>query len=403
MAKGLTVSRHADLPVLFRIGIMRTLPYLLARFRQAETHAREIDRKQAQRVLSYTIKLDEVWPQVRDLLIAMAPKMEQAGHRDDWVVLLEAGIEKSQKLGDLEAEAELRFHLGVLYNELARYDEARSQFEGSAAYFQNINHSDKQARALNSLANVKRCQRRFDEAKQLVDTALELFGQEKAGQLHSYLVLGLIAMEQYNWLEAYNFFSKSLALSELTDNQRMIAWNLNNLCITSWGLKRYEDAITYYERAMSLFHIIQDPVHSATAKMNLGIVYVELGRYSEALKLYLVIESIFVQTQDKLRLAMLNNNKGMVYHQLQQCNEAENAYKLSIELWQQIGNIQSLVNVMDNLGLLYLAQGLYDNAIATFQDALNQLAQIKNDPNYDYFFDMVAAHLRDAIEQHAPE
>ena len=107
----------------------------------------------------------------------------------------------------------------------------------------------------------------------------------------------------------------------------------------------------------------------------------------------------FHKTEAWFRLAAINNNKALVYQQLQQWDKAKEAYELSIKQWQRIGNMNQVVNAMDNLGLVYLEQNLCDEAIAIFQDALNQLAQIENDPTYDDLFEMVSSHLQDVRER----
>lgn len=400
-----TVIKSPNYPAIFHSGIMRATQHLLARIQQLASYllpSKNV-REQVLHTLTFALIWDDTWPVARDLLLQIASKMEQAGYRKEWMVYLEGGIEQSQKLGDVEAEAELRFHLGVLYQRLAQYDEARCQHEFSAAYFEKVGNSYHQARALNRLATVARRQQRFEEATELVQRALSLSQEGKEEIAYSYLVLGTIAFDQRDWQNAYDLLSKSLALWEESDNQRMIAWGLTNFGMVLSALKRYDEAIACYARAISLFEAIQDPAHLATARMNLGNVYLQLGRFTDALDLYLEAEPTFRRTQDRLRLAMVNNNKGMAYQKLEQWDKAKHAYLFSIELWRELGNIGLLVNVMDNLGLVYSNQGLYNEARVTFQDPLDKLAQIKHQHTYDYLFTMVSTHLQEAMTKNVDE
>jgi tetratricopeptide (TPR) repeat protein len=382
---------------MFREYVLRSATYILERIQEKTDSFPTDQRELALHTLSYTFKLPDAWPLTRKLLLIIAPKMEQAGYGDEWSAYLESGIQQSQQLGDTQAEAELRFHLGELYQYQAKYDHAHTQLEASLAYFEQVGNPYHQAQALNRLAGVVRRQGKLEEATQVARRGLALSAESKREQAFSYLVLGLIAFDQRDSQKARHLFEKSIILSEATNNERLIGWGLTSLGMAQWGLQQYKEAITYYERAINLFERIQDPVHQAITRMNQGNAYLKFDRFSDALTSYLEAEPIFRQTQDLFHLAVVNNNKGMVYHKLQNWNQAEYAYRFSIEQWQDIGNIGSLVNVLDNLGLLYIELSMYDKAISTFQEALTWLAHIQNESNYKHLFSMVTANLDQAM------
>lgn len=388
-----------DYNAIFWRGAVRSGTYIIQRRLQTATILSTKDQGQVFHTLTYTLESDEVWGTARDLILVAAPDMEQAGHRNEWMDKVNQGIARSHTLKDLTTKAWLHIYLGELYQYQAEYDNARTQFEASIAHFGKENKVGEHARALNSLANVFRSERHFSKARELVNEALEIAGELKETQLHSSLVRSVIGIDSYDWQKAKYFSERSLALAQEINNQRMEAWSFNNLLGASWGLKEYELAIQYYEEAIRLFHIVTDPVHEALAKMNIGLVYVALNELDQALELYLAAESIFSQRQDWAYVAMLNNNLGMAYYQLQQWDKAEDAYRICINQWKRLSNIRELVNVMDNLGLLYLAQGFYDRAIEVFSDALILLEKIKDDPNYDLFFNVVSENLSSAREQ----
>jgi tetratricopeptide (TPR) repeat protein len=326
----------------------------------------------------------------------MAPKLEQAGYRDEWMAYLEQGIRQSRHLGDLEAEAELHLQLGVLDELRGNYEEASRHFEASAHGFETLNSPLNQARALNRLAYVARRQRQFEVAARWVEAALDLLEEQEAERAYSYLVLGAIALDQQHWPEAADYFQKSLSLAERQNNGRMMARTLLGLGVAWRGLAKYQEAITSYQRAMALFAEIQDPIHHSVAQMNLGNVYLALEQPSEALKCYLPAERIFRQAQDRLSLAQINHNIGLVYSQLQQWEQAKEVYLLSISQQREVGNVALLVDTLNELGLLYLARGQLAKAIATFKEALNQLAKIEHEPGYESLCQLIATNLHRA-------
>ncbi len=386
----------ADYPAIFRTYIIKSTRHILARVRQAGPILSSGEQNQILHTLSYALKIPEAWPDSRGLLLTAAPKMEQAGRRDGWRPYLEQGIHQSQQLGDLEAEAELHFQVGILGELRSKYEEARTHFEASAAIFERLNAPRNQARALNRLAYIARLQRQFEEAISLVETVGQLLEAEGGQPAYSYFVLGLVALDKRNWPEAVDFSKKSLSLWGRENNQRMMGRSLITIVAALSSLKKHQEAIEACQKAIVLFKEIQDPIYQAVAQLHLGNVYLLLKQPLESLRLYLPAKRTFRRAQYKLRLAMVNNNMGMAYRLLRQWDKAERAYLSSLELQQEMGNIALLVNTMDELGLLYLQHKQHKKAVATFEEALNRLAQIKGEPNYNFLLKMVTSHLQEA-------
>jgi tetratricopeptide (TPR) repeat protein len=390
-----------DYPAIFRGYIVRNTQDVLARVRQAGAILPPAERDQALHTLSYALKLPEAWPDTRALLLTMAPKMEQAGYRDEWMPYLEEGIQQSQALDDPEAEAELHFQLGRVYRLRAKYGEARAHLEASARGFERLNASLSQARVLNRLAQVARLERQFAEATRLAEDALSLLGEQDTERGYSYLILGMVAFDKREWPEAVDLLRLSLSLWEKENNQRMMGRSLMSIGAALLPMKRYEEAIDVCQKAIVLFEEIQDQIYQAITQMNLGNVYHYIDQSDKAIELHLRAERVFRRAQDRFYLAHVNHNIGMAYRKLQQWDKAEEAYLKSITQQEQIGNIAWLVDTMDGLGLTYLEQGQPEKAVATFEEALKRLAEIEGEPGYESLFEMVSGHLREASEKAA--
>jgi tetratricopeptide (TPR) repeat protein len=177
----------------------------------------------------------------------------------------------------------------------------------------------------------------------------------------------------------------------------MIAWSHVNAGAALWGAGKHEDAILAYRQAIALFERSEDPLHLAAAQMNLGNVYIALKQFEEALRQYEFALPVFREMSDTRRLAAVYNNMGMAYRNMQQGREAEHAFLLSIGQWQKSADVAALINTMDNLGESYLERGLREEAVSTLRDALEALKGIKDDPAHDRLYEMVSAHLREAM------
>jgi tetratricopeptide (TPR) repeat protein len=323
--------------------------------------------------------------------------MEQAGHRDDWIPYLEQGILQSNLLADLQAEAELRLHLGYLYQLIGKLAEADTQSRFSAKCFESLDELHGRARALNRLAYIARLQRKYDEANKFIEIVLGLLDEEDPERANSHFVLGIIAFDTRDWQNALHHFQCSLHVWQKQGDKRQIAWGLRNLGPTLHEMGRYEQAVECYSNAIKLLEEMHDLAQQAVTQMNLGVVYLTLDQPQQALGLFLCADPILRKVCDDLHRAMNYCNMGIAHRMLKEWNQAEASLLSSVERWEQIGNTEAIANVIDELGLVYLEQGLLEKAMATFQDALERLAPIENEPGYQHRYETIKKHLEKAI------
>ncbi len=353
-------------------------------------------RARAQNVLSYTLQEAEVWPTTRDLLLTMAPKMEMAGYRNDWLPYLEMGLTRSQSHKDYQAQAELQLHIGHLYRLLSDFTRAGERLRASITTFINLKDRYGQARALNQMAYVAYAQQEYDEAKKLAEGALELVDKVDIERAMSLSVLGIVALEHRNWQEAEFYHREALQIRTRQGRRRQIAWSLQNLGYALRGQKKFDLAISSYEQAIAILQEVQDPGNCAIAYMNLGITYSVTGQPEQSIKLYELAESSFRNLHDLLNLAKVLTSKGLDYTALSAWENAERAFIESIELFRTLGHTGWRLNAADGLGLVYLRQGNADKAREIFVAALAELPQILGTPRHKYLATVLPMHLAEA-------
>jgi len=380
----------------FREYIVQSVAHILVNVHAIDSLLPEDVRVQALHTLSYALSLPEAWPTTRELLLCMAPKMEQAGFRGEWIAYLVAGAKLSQALNDINAEAELNYHIGFLYQLLANYSEARNSLGLSSKQFAYLVDRRNQAKALNREAYVARLQRLYTEANTLVDQALALLADDEPQREFSFYVKGMIAIDNSEPECADHWFKESLTLVEKQGNRRLVALRTGNLGLAYRMQARYAEAKVCYEQSIDLFAQVQDFVQQAMMYMNLGNVYLLCNEPSEALQLYNLAEPSIHLVRDELHLAMLDLNRGIALRCLRQWQKAEQLLQHSILRWQQLGNIYWLINTMDDLGLVYFEQDDMVKAIDTFRNALIKLETIAIEPGYTGLYKSLSAHIHEA-------
>ncbi len=388
---------HAAYPAVFRQYIQRSAQIALEIVRSAGPVLPAEQREQSLHTLEFAMGLPEAWPEARDLLIDLGPRLDRAGMRQDAVQFLQRAIEQCEAIGDAAGQAEFEVQLATLRVAAGRMDEGRALLQASAARFAALGDRHNQARALNNWAYLELVQQRTDSASQLVRQAMSMASPDDSETTYGQFVLGCLAMERRDWTDALACFQQALAGWRRHDDPVMEARSLTNLGAAQRGLGLFDEAIGSFSEAIALMETLDDPVNQALTRMNLGNLYWAKGEPQQALALFVQAEPVFRQTQDDLRLARVNNGLGVVSLQLGQMEQARAALTTSIALSRKVGDRRLAANALDTLGELHLRQGEPVEALARHDDALAVLAELVDKPGFESLVAEIQGHRQEAL------
>lgn len=383
---------------LFQEYVISGTRYSVANIQAAPALFSNLERRQALHNLSFALRIEQAWPVARDLLLAMAPKMERAGFRDEWIPYLQQGIEQSRLLQDKEVEAELWFHLGNIWRLQGKLDTAHECLTCSCQYFGHLKLTHGRAKVLNQLAQVCRLQGHYIQAKDHLNSALRLLNKDDPERASSFFVRGLIALDEHKWKDAEDAFDTSCRIWQADNDNRKIAWSLQNLGRTLRAQGRYAEAIRLYDKSIKLLDANHDLLNKAIVHMNLGVLYSLQHQSYKALDFYILALPIFRKVQDDVHLAMVYINMAIEYRILGKWDEAESICLLSLDLTRKLGRTRSYLNAMDELGLIYIGMGQFECAIKVFQAAIEQLPDLDGSPGYERCSYLLTTHLQEAVE-----
>jgi tetratricopeptide (TPR) repeat protein len=382
---------------LFHEYICAGLRQAAARVREAEPLVPEPEREQAWHLLSYAFQVDEAWPLTRELLQALAPKMEQAGFRGEWLPYLNHALDLAQKNVDQSACAAIALWLGQMHRLLSDYETADQHVLAAIALASATGSAWDQAHALNERAWLKYLQQDFATAQALAQQALALLAPDDPERGMSHRVLGMIAVEQGQWHEAESQHRTALAFFQRQPEQRKSVWALQNLGAALSGQARYAEAIACYQQAIDLMSQLGDIYNQSIARMNLGITFFHTGQLEDALEQFQIAEHHFRKLADRLNQAKITNNLGLLYIHLQRYDQAEQMFRISIDLYQQLKDVGRGLNAMDGLAMALLAQGRNTEALAILDAALERLQSAPQLPNYNYLLNSLQTHRAEAL------
>ncbi len=389
------MSQHSTHRTVFQDYIRAGVQASLARVQAAEHIVPELDRQQAWHMLSFALDVPEVWDVTCALLLALAPKMEQAGFRQAWMVYLVEAHKQSKNWNDWQAAAEFELQIGLLHRLLSHFDEARQWTSASVEHFAALGFSEGEARALNELAWVENLLQHHSIASQYARQALALVNEPLVNAM-SYRVLGMIAQDQANWNDAEIFHHQSLALFKKLNHKRFIAWGMQNLAIALNWQGKFQEAIKLYRQAAKILAVLSDKQHEAIVLMNLALTYQNNRQFARALISGIQAKAILEKLGDKLNLARVETNLGLVYYRLLKFEQAINSFRISSQYHADLGNKHLALNALDGLAMSLIALKQYEDAINILTQALNELPTIFNKPNHSYLLESMTKHLDEA-------
>ena len=333
----------------------------------------ESQRQQIWHLLSYGLTLDGSWPQVRELLLALAPKMEQAGFREEWLSYLARGLDQARTLGDRRAEAEINLQVGFLYLRLRHLDTAQAHLTAAQDLFTALDDLAGRCAAMNRLAATFRYAGDLAQARSLITYTLSALPEGTAEWAYSHFAAGLLYRELLDLNVARQHFEQSLVVSIRLGNRRQTGLCILNLGLVHFERKAYAQAADRAVAARVIFEEIGDLHNLASVLMNAGNAYSQMNQVDQALALFAQAEAIFHRLHDSVSLAMIHCNQGIAYRQLQRFDDAIQAFQAGIVLWDQVGNLKRRINLVSGLGKAQMDLAQFDAALATLTTGLAEL------------------------------
>ncbi|MEZ4712346.1 MAG: tetratricopeptide repeat protein [Caldilineaceae bacterium] len=379
---------YVDLFTEYVIGGVRAS---LAQVRAHEYVVPDDVREQAWHVLSFALEVEAAWAATKELLLELAPKMEQGGFRETWIPYLEQGVRKSVESRDWTAENELCYQIGLLYRLLNKHDSARVWL--SRALNNHVLDKSTRAQIFNQFAYLEWQQGDVSRSIEYARSALQLIDDLHVERAMAFSVLGLIAVERSQWQEAESYHRQALQIRETSGAQRQVAQSLQNLAVALRCQNRFAEAINAFRQARLIFEQIGDKTSNAIASMNLGLAKFYSGDVWAAFEQYEFAEAIFLKHDDLLNQARICVNFGLAYLKIDRVEQAEQSFDRAVKLFAEIGNEGQRLNAVDGLALAYMAQNRYAEANKLLLQSLQDLSLAKDIPNHSRLEQIMHEHL----------
>jgi tetratricopeptide (TPR) repeat protein len=387
-------ASQADYGDLFVEYMAGGLQMSLTRIQAESRLLTDADRQQAWHTLSYALDIDRLWPLSCALLLALAPKLEQAGYREEWLVFLTTGIERARAYGDRPSLAELAYHAGLIERYLSRYGQAHAHLSESAALSAQLGHYARQGRTLNQLAYVEYERAHYRVAEELAQRALALPQLPQLEHAMAQGILGLTANEDGRYEDAITHHRHALEIRRQAGDRRTMAWSLQNIGYAYRRQGQADEAILYLNEAAEILSALNDTYHHAIVLLNLGSSYIEAGQPDEAIEPLLRARQVFIQLGATRMLANTYVSLGNEYSDLGDIDSAIQHYRLAVEHFGQIASLGDQLNAQFGLANALLEKGENNAAEENLLAIEARLPSIANNPfHYNYLSIRVPSQL----------
>lgn len=197
----------------------------------------------------------------------------------------------------------------------------------------------------------------------------------EAAQALAYLGLVYVNTGKYAQAEEQLQIALSLRKEKLNESHELIAATYNDLGLVYSQIDK-DKALDYFELAISMYKNIHGADHPkiAIANINTGIIYRDLTLYGDAIDNFesalKTWEKVYPGAHQTKAIALYN--LGQTYLKMGYQKGASGYYEQALTMYEAVYGKKhpEVANVLNAIGNLELSQNMYDNALTTYQKAI---------------------------------
>ncbi|MCE5194362.1 MAG: CHAT domain-containing protein [Nitrospiraceae bacterium] len=203
------------------------------------------------------------------------------------------------------------------------------------------------------------------------------FAADNAKEAEKLWELGEKAYNSKKYNEALSYYQKSLSLCAADLECR--SSNFNGLGRSYEALGDDKKALSYYEEALKIERQRNNKDGIATNLFNVGAIYREtFNQYEKSLIFLKESERIFRELGDKTSLAIVLFHSGKALNSLGKYQDAMSYFNESIKLNRELKDTQAVAANLNLIGNVYAKLGQYDKPISYYEEALAINKKINN-------------------------
>jgi tetratricopeptide (TPR) repeat protein len=278
------------------------------------------------------------WKSVSVLAWAMRDYLDLQGYWTERASVLEKGLNAARNANDRYDEGAFLASLGLTYNKLGEYHQAKDLLEQSLFIAQETRDRDGEGGSLINIAiscnllgeherAIELCDQALSIAREIRDKDLESAAMSNIGIAHYYLGETRRAIE---------FFEKDLAIIREKENSSKEANTICSLGVAYSELGENDHAIELYEKYMTIVRETGNRQGEGNYLCNMGSVYNALGDSLKAIELHERALVIFREIGDRLGEGNAFFNMSLALNKIGEREKAIDRAKSALKIFEKI-------------------------------------------------------------------
>jgi len=321
-----------------------------------------------------------LWDEAIHLAYRLNNLFERSGHWADRRRALEAGIDAAGKAGDKREVALLANNLGIAYQQIGEYTDARLHYEASLHGLEEVSEkrSIPYASVLHQLGLLAQDQGDYAEARRLYQESLDIKQQlgHRAGVAYTLGQMGNLAYAQGDLGEARRLYDQVRDVSQQMGDRRSVAKALHQLGLLAQDQGDYAEARRLYQESLDIEQQLGDRAGVALSRWGLGNLAQDQSDFVEAERQWQAALVTFCELSDRKNQAGVLHQLGVLAQGQGDYAEARRLYDESLAIAQQLGDRAGAAVTVWNLGNVAYLQGDPDDARNQYQDALTVFREL---------------------------
>ena len=236
------------------------------------------------------------------LMVFVARLAQRQGRVAETIYYYRRVIRLARQTGNRFEEARACSNLGYLFTETGRFLLADVLCQHALAVFTDLQSNHGLAHTHNHLGLLYTRQKRYVPAEHHLKVACMIWQQmgDTHSLFHGNVNLGILCNQTEQPNEALKHFDSALQSAELSGEAIGIGKIWNNIGLVHLNLRNFSLAEQYFWKAQSLFSQISDYGELAKTHYNLGLTYQHLKKWQDALTHLEMALSIFQDAQNTI-------------------------------------------------------------------------------------------------------
>lgn len=232
---------------------------------------------------SEALKIDELLGDLDDMasnLNTIGNIYRIAGQNKQALEYLERAYKVAEKVKKMRVKSLAANSIGVIYYNLGNIDKALKMYNDAYDIRKNLGDLSGQATSLNNIGLIHRVRRDYEKAKEYFNQSIKI-AEDIGEKTH----LGVRYANKASIFEVYRDFEKALeeykkalAIEQSLQNLHGVATQLMNIGGILGDLGQHEDCIQHYTKALNIMEELKIKPGIARALNNLGSVHYKFNR-----------------------------------------------------------------------------------------------------------------------------